>query len=234
MKLYLYSIFVTLLLCRCHTSTISDEKLSLMIQAIDSLKAEIHTLKYSTSSDSALSNFDSKKTTNNNSSNITSIASSTSTINVSNLNRVKKVTNDSVKPKQINKTAPIKNDTLVYYYKNSKQKSVVITPRKDNQWLIILFNKVGQITYQIENVIKSYSSTSEIKHFHENGAVSQITSSMNPGASMYMYHSTTYFNEDNHPTYQETSQTPANSLDDYKRYDWDNEKKVWVQKKYGQ
>lgn len=144
--------------------------------------------------------------------------------------QIAKFDSTQIQKQIIGKVKSIKEDTLRYYFQNSKKLSALITPRENGKWKLILFNQKGEKTYEFENVISSYSNTSEIKEFHSNGAIYSISCSMNPGASMYMYHSTYYFDLDNKPTKKESSQTPANSLDDFKNYEWDAATKTWIQK----
>jgi hypothetical protein len=121
-------------------------------------------------------------------------------------------------------------DTLRYFYQNTKRISAIITPRINGKWKLILFNLQGEKTYEFENTISSYSSISDIKHFHSNGAISEVTCSMNPGASMYMYHSTYFFDLNNNPLKMESNQSPSNSIEDFKTYEWDITTKNWLQK----
>jgi hypothetical protein len=132
---------------------------------------------------------------------------------------------DSINKKAPAKTViqPAKPDTatIVHYFKDSKRPSVKITPWHEGKRSIILFDTTETETYRFDDVRMSYSSTSDLKSFHENGAVKHIHNHMNPGASMYWYDSDIYFDTNNEPTEKTDLRQPA-KLEDYM-----NSKSVW-------
>lgn len=117
-----------------------------------------------------------------------------------------------------------KNIVEKFYYKNSKRISVIITPWLDGKRTITLFDTLGNETYRFKDVRLSYSNTTEIKEFHQNGAVSKINNHLNPGASMYWYDTDIYFDINNEPISKMELRQPA-SLDDYM-----NGKSIWNKK----
>jgi hypothetical protein len=157
----------------------------------------------------------------------------TSSLTINKIKAEKKSTQaDSIKKikKQRLKIVESKEDTIKYFYQNTKRISAIITPRVNGKWELIFFNLQREKTYEFENTISSYSSVSSIKRYHPNGAISEVTNSMNPGASMYMYHSTYYFDSNNNPIKMESNQTPSNSIEDFKTYEWNTKTKTWIQK----
>jgi len=125
-------------------------------------------------------------------------------------------------------TKTTQNDTIYYFYKNSKEVSVKITPWQDQKRKILLYDPYGRETYSIEDTRHSYTSTSEINSFHSNGAVDRIDTHLNPGASMYWYKSSTTFEINNQPLWQTNQRFPS-SLEDYTNNAsyWDNTCKCW-------
>lgn len=117
-----------------------------------------------------------------------------------------------------------KNVVEKFYYKNSKRISVIITPWLDGKRTVTLFDTLGNETYRFNDAHLSYSNTTEIKEFHENGAVSKIKNHLNPGASMYWYDTDIYFDINNEPISKMELRQPA-SLDDYM-----NGKSLWNRK----
>lgn len=119
-------------------------------------------------------------------------------------------------------------DTIYHYYTNSKKVSVKITPWHEEKRNIILYDPWGKETYSIEDVRHSYSSVSEIKSFHPNGAVDRIETHLNPGASMYWYESSTTFGINNEPLWQTSQRFPAR-LEDYNNNAsyWDKKCSCW-------
>lgn len=132
-----------------------------------------------------------------------------------------------VKPTQTKFVDP-RQFEKIYYYKNSKQISVYISPRKDERSVMKLYDLKGNLTYEFESVFQSYTISAEIKSFHSNGAVSVVTVHTNPGASMYMYESTYSFSDQNEPLVKQELKFPA-TLDDYMDSDskWNKETKKW-------
>ena len=121
-----------------------------------------------------------------------------------------------------------KNAVQKFYYKNSKRISIIITPWLDSKRTVTLFDTLGKETYRFNDVLLSYSNTTEIKKFHENGAVSKINNHINPGASMYWYDTNIDFDINNEPISKMELRQPA-SLDDYAngKSNWNRKTKSW-------
>lgn len=121
-----------------------------------------------------------------------------------------------------------KNVVEKFYYKNSKRISVIVTPWLDGKRTVTLFDTLGNETYRFNDVRLSYSNTTEIKEFHQNGAVSKMHNHINPGASMYWYDTDIYFDINNVPISKMELRQPA-SLDDYMNGKslWNKETKSW-------
>jgi hypothetical protein len=118
-----------------------------------------------------------------------------------------------------------------YYYNKSKLVSLHISAWKDDRQEFKLYDLKGDLTYEFESIFKSYSVSVEIKSFHPNGAVHQVSVHTNPGASMYMYQTEYTFSEKNEPLTKEDFTTPAR-LEDFKDNvsTWNKEKKQWEKK----
>jgi hypothetical protein len=118
------------------------------------------------------------------------------------------------------------NDTVFHYYKNERI-SVKVAPRSDRQ-SIWIYAPNGKITYKLENTRLSYSCYNELI-FRADGSLEHVKSSMNPGASMYMYKTFTYFDERNEPRYKIDEKTPA-SVEDYMNNKslWDSNNRRWI------
>lgn len=118
------------------------------------------------------------------------------------------------------------------YYKSGKL-SLVITPWKDDLRELIFYDPFGNITYTQEDVRHSYSSVSEVKGYHSNGAVSGISVHNNPGASMYWSEAFITFNDSNEPLSKTVTtypmQTIQQNMDNI--YLWDRSKGDWVKQK---
>ncbi len=118
-----------------------------------------------------------------------------------------------------------------YYYNKSKLVSLHISAWKDDRQEFKLYDLKGDLTYEFESIFKSYSVSVEIKSFHPNGAVHQVSVHTNPGASMYMYQSEYTFSDKNEPLTKEDFTTPAR-LEDFMDNisTWNKEKKQWEKK----
>lgn len=118
------------------------------------------------------------------------------------------------------------NDTMYYYFSDGKL-SVKIAPRSDRQKIWIYFPN-GKVSYELENIRMSYTCFNEL-FFRKNGAVEKIESSLNPGASMYMYSSIIYFEENNLPSYKIDEKSPS-TLEDHmnNKSVWDSKNKRWI------
>ncbi|MCC6583366.1 MAG: hypothetical protein IT271_06665 [Chitinophagales bacterium] len=140
-----------------------------------------------------------------------------------------KETNTKVSPSpKPEKTILPKNIVEKFYYKNSKRISVIVTPWLDGKRTVTLFDTLGNETYRFKDVRLSYSNTTEIKEFHQNGAVSKMHNHINPGASMYWYDTDIYFDINNVPISKMELRQPA-SLDDNMNGKslWNRETKSW-------
>ena len=115
------------------------------------------------------------------------------------------------------------------FYKNTSNRSVYFTRWKDDRQDIFLYDPNGNEMYRLENVQLSYSIRAEIKSFHPNGAVHQVSVHTNPGASMYMYESIITFSDHNEPLTKEDFTSPAR-LEDFMNNvsNWNKEKNQWV------
>lgn len=196
---------------------------TLLIQKIDSLREELKILKEIKTDSSSRIDF------------VAQLPIKKESEKVSPASPVIKTTpikKDSVAFKKTTRPAetPFKPDTstIIHYYKNSKKPSVKITPWIDGRRFVLLFDITGNETYRFDDVRMSYSSTSTIKSFHENGAVKHIQNHMNPGASMYWYESDIYFDTNNEPTERNDIRQPAR-LEDYMygKSVWDKETRSW-------
>ncbi len=118
-----------------------------------------------------------------------------------------------------------------YYYNKSKLVSLYISAWKDDRQEYKLYDLKGDLTYEFESIFKSYSVSVEIKSFHPNGAVHQVSVHTNPGASMYMYQTEYTFSDKNEPLTKEDFTTPAR-LEDFMDNvsTWNKEKKQWEKK----
>lgn len=127
------------------------------------------------------------------------------------------------------------NDTLFHRYVNGKV-SVKIFPWENNSRKIQLFDLYGNLTFETEDIRRSYTQFNELS-FHSNGGVSVINESSNPGASMYMYHATMTFSTTNQPILRTQGKTPA-SLEDMMEeqipWFWNKQKGAWVKQEVSQ
>jgi hypothetical protein len=100
-------------------------------------------------------------------------------------------------------------DSTVYYYKNSSNPSVVITDwNSENIRFVRLYDPFGNRTFTMEDIRSSYSNLTELRQFHENGAVSLLTITLNPDGSRYWYTSDITFGINNEPLWKEDFQHP--------------------------
>lgn len=100
-------------------------------------------------------------------------------------------------------------DSTVYYYKNTSKPSVVMTDwNAENRRFVRFYDPYGQITFTIEDIRSSYSSITELRQFHENGAVALSTITLNPDGSRFWYTSNLTFGINNEPLWKEDVQHP--------------------------
>lgn len=163
------------------------------------------------------------------------------------LKKESKINNDSISkdtikiktisvsiPKKIQitkKEKPLKpiiseNDTIYHYFSDGRL-SVKIAPRSDRQKIWIYLPN-GEIIYELENIRLSYSCYNEL-FFRKNGSVEKIISSLNPGASMYMYKTFIHFDERNEPRYKIDEKSPS-TLEDHMNNKslWDSKNRRWI------
>ena len=118
-----------------------------------------------------------------------------------------------------------------FYFKNSKKISLYISGLKDDKREYKLYDLNGNLTYEFESIFKSYSVSVDIKSFHPNGAVRNVSVHTNPGASMYMYQTEYTFSENNEPLTKEDFTTPARLEDFMDNLSvWNKERKQWEKK----
>ncbi|MBV6453922.1 MAG: hypothetical protein FNNCIFGK_01159 [Bacteroidia bacterium] len=138
-------------------------------------------------------------------------------------------------PAQIKQVQPTPSDERVsgkkFYYKGLPQRiSVEISAWDSGRRTIRFYNPFGEITYKIEDVKMSYSSITELKRMHDNGACALIETGMNPGASMYWYETKITFDENNNPLWKEEIEKPEMSIEqNLNNKSWWNAKtKSWI------
>ena len=138
-------------------------------------------------------------------------------------------------PAQIKQVQPTPSDERVsgkkFYYKGLPQRiSVEISAWDSGRRTIRFYNPFGEITYKIEDVKMSYSSITELKRMHDNGACALIETGMNPGASMYWYETKITFDENNNPLCKEEIEKPEMSIEqNLNNKSWWNAKtKSWI------
>lgn len=138
-------------------------------------------------------------------------------------------------PVQIKQTQPAPSDDRVlgkkFYYKGQPQRiSVEISAWNNDRRTLKFYNPFGEVTYKIEDVKLSYSSVTELKRMHDNGACAMIETGMNPGASMYWYETKITFDENNNPLWKEEIEKPEMSIEqNLNNKSWWNAKtKSWI------
>lgn len=128
------------------------------------------------------------------------------------------------------KAKPIKQkpllDTVYHYYQYSKQIALCITPWIDGKRSLLFYSPQGVLTYQINDVLQSYSSITELTEWHSTGAVAKVLTRLNPGASMYWYTTAITFNNAHTPEWKTDTQHPENEvhLPSNKNHYWKNGK----------
>jgi hypothetical protein len=104
-------------------------------------------------------------------------------------------------------------DSTVYYYKNSSKPSVVMTYwNAENMRFVRLYDPFGQITFTIEDIRSSYSSITDLRQSHENGALALLTITLTPDGSRYWYTSNLTFVINNEPHWKEDIQHPEDHV----------------------
>lgn len=117
-------------------------------------------------------------------------------------------------------------DTVYHYYVNKKV-SVKVTPWANDERWILLYDLYGQETYRQKDVRKSYTEFSQLT-FQANGAVAQMITTQNPGASQYWYETTITFNTINEPEQRVSKREPYEDLRVNKPWEyWDKKTHQW-------
>lgn len=232
-SLFPAGIFLTLLLSGCTSNRKSNERLE---QKIDSLQSSVQALQQqlakSPSADSALNvNLRSNDS-------LHHVAAVQAPLTQNNPSGSK---TDSIHPKTTERQAPrkekkppkadtVENKTVFHYYQSEpKRVAVEITPWNDGKREILFFNSTGDTTYSIEDIMRSYSSVTQLR-FHKSGACSSAETSMNPGASMYWYETKITFDENNTPLWKTETQMPMESIEQNmnNKWWWNSASKSWV------
>lgn len=123
-----------------------------------------------------------------------------------------------------------KADTIYYFYTNTKKISVKIDPDpRYGKKKIRFYNPKGEVTFEQEDVRKSYSVSTDIKEFHPNGAVKRIVIHFNPDGSMHWYETNMTFDTDNTPLWKEEITYPL-TLDNMmnNKWYWDKKQSQWI------
>ena len=131
------------------------------------------------------------------------------------------------KPQPMPVAAKVVPEDTVYHYYVNKMISVKVTPwANDERWLL-LYDLYGQETYRQQDVRKSYTEFSRLT-FHTNGAVAQMITTQNPGASQYWYETTVTFNTINEPEQRVSERKPYEELQVNKPWEyWDKKTRQW-------
>jgi len=123
---------------------------------------------------------------------------------------------------------PLPNEEEKKYYSNGKL-SVRISPWKDGRRTWTLYDLYGNITIELEEVSLSYTVSYDAR-FHENGAVSVIHFSENPGAANFWYEGEMEFSTTNEPITRRVRKMPIENLEEMtnrKWVYWDKKSKSW-------
>ena len=128
--------------------------------------------------------------------------------------------------KKENPVVASKNDTT-YHYFNDGRLSVKIAPRSERQKIWIYLPN-GEVIYELENILMSYSSHNTL-YFRSDGSLERVSSSFNPGASLYMYKTETYFQTNNEPRYKLEEKTPSTLEEQMNnKWLWNSKTRSWV------
>lgn len=113
---------------------------------------------------------------------------------------------------------PLPNEEEKKYYSNGKL-SVRISPWKEGRRYWKLYDLYGNETIELEEVRLSYTVSYDAR-FHENGAVSVIHFSENPGAANFWYEGEMEFSTTNEPITRRVRKMPYESLEEMSRRAW--------------
>jgi hypothetical protein len=76
--------------------------------------------------------------------------------------------------------------------------------------------------------LMSYSSHNTL-YFRTDGSLERVSSSFNPGASLYMYKTETYFQINNEPKYKLEEKTPSTLEEQMNnKWLWNSKTRSWV------
>lgn len=211
----------------------SDEKL---VQKIDSLQKSLQTIEQklaNQNSQDTIEKHEQKKTD-------TAITHQTVPKTIVPVVEPKNIQDTLKSKKQVQFTTPstklsdknVKTEESVFHYYQStpKRVSVEITPWHDGKRELNFFDQFGNKTYSINDIRRSYSSTTELKGFHKNGACSLAKISINPDASMYWYETEIIFDENNNPQWKTELQFPQESTEQNlnNKWWWNARANSWV------
>lgn len=100
---------------------------------------------------------------------------------------------------------------------------------EDNHRKIKLYNRLGEVTYTLEEVNSSYRVSVELKK-NKLGTVDYAVIHTNPGASRYQFVTTIWFGADNQPRRKEYKRIPTDFLHTQtsQQWLWSAKKKCWV------
>ncbi|MGY6561676.1 MAG: hypothetical protein ACXITV_06185 [Luteibaculaceae bacterium] len=124
---------------------------------------------------------------------------------------------------------PKVSDTLWHYYQ-SGQVSVKRLPFVDGRRFVVLYDLKGEETVRFEDVRLSYSVSHQLR-FGDNGEVTGIRISENPGAASFWFECNVTFTYPNQPSWMVCDKQPQMSAfsEDRKKYYWDKPSKTWKQ-----
>jgi hypothetical protein len=226
MKTFFLSACILFLFNSCRQQNDKSTDYSLLLYRLDSINHELKMLNETSSKDTI---FIEKAATTND----------TKNIKANNNNKKIKPPTKPIKtevetPKESPKPKPIPqktlsempNDTIYHRFKDGRI-SVKVAPRADKQ-MIWIYKPQGYVIYTLENVRMSYSISNTL-HFRTDGSLEKVTTSTNPGASMYMYKTTTHFDQTNEPTYKIEEKWPstlAEMMDN--TWLWKSNEKRWI------
>lgn len=106
----------------------------------------------------------------------------------------------------------------VFYYTNGKI-SLRKNPWENGRRIWVLYDLYGMETIRLEEVRLSYTVSYEAR-FHENGAVSVIHFSENPGAANFWFEGEMEFGTMNEPITRRVRKMPYESLEEMNRRAW--------------
>lgn len=201
----------------------SSEKNNELLAKIDSLTVKLNTIAGPLKKDGSLAHV--KKVTN--SKPQTSFSQPYSPKQIKNPIEVKPVVKVKKNDKSSNKSL---GNTFYYFKMHPKGVSVEITPWENGKRKVLFFNPFGDTTYVCYDERLSYIIITQLKKFHENGAVSKIDVHNNPGASLNWYEMEISFDINNNPQWKTVNKGPEMSLEECtnNKYWWNDKSKKWI------